>query len=443
MIFKQLRQTITGTVLTPYDKNYEAVRNGAMREGRPMAIVRCRTVQDVQAAIEFARRKQLSISVRSGGHSLSGLSASTDTVVIDLSLMDKITFTDKEKNIIRLEPGARWGKVAQTLAPHHLAITAGDNANVGVGGLVTGGGIGWMVRKYGLAIDNIIGAEVITASGAFIHVNHCNHADLFWAIRGGGSNAGIVTSFDVISHPVRQVVFGTITYDSLDITKTLRGWRDYMRAAPPEVTTIARVFPPEQDRPAVVTVTICDVSSSTEQASKNCEPLLHIGNVLSNDIKPMPYADILIPKIDLPDGWQLHIKSAFVQNCSDAALERMAVHFGKASSPILELRSLGGAVSSVPSDATAFGYRDAEMLAIAHIPLPQNMSAQEMRDRMNAWNYLKSYTTGAYSGFLDTATTRDARLVYPPETYRRLAAVKKRYDPTNFFDRNYNVSPSL
>ena len=234
-----LRRDFGGDIIEPGGAEYESARRSVLASGTPAFVLRPGSVGDVQAGVRFAASAGLLLSVRGGGHSFAGFGTNDGGVVIDLGKLANVEITDSERHLVRIGGGATWGQVAAALAPHGLAISSGDTKSVGVGGLTLTGGIGWKVRKYGLALDSVIAAEVVTAGGQVVPASAAENPELFWAIRGGGGNFGIVTAFEFAAHPTTDVFFGKITFPASQAATVLQGWADYLRAAPEELTSIA------------------------------------------------------------------------------------------------------------------------------------------------------------------------------------------------------------
>ncbi|HET6212991.1 MAG TPA: FAD-binding protein, partial [Micromonosporaceae bacterium] len=328
--------------------------------------------------------------------------------------------------------------VANALAPYGLAISAGDTTSVGVGGLILGGGIGWMVRKDGLALDNVVAAEVVTADGRVVRASADEHADLFWAIRGGGGNFGVVTTFDLTARPVREVLFGTISYPAAQTATALRGWRDYLRTAPDEVTTTARIFPNFGGEQPPFTITVCYSGADLDAGRAALEPLFHLGTLIGNEVKAMPYADVLEDANALPPGLVPMVKNRFARVCGDDLLDT-AMNPDRPGMMFVEFRGLGGAMARVAPDATAFAYRDVEVMVLTALLDPSPDAAAKFA---TFWESLAPFTAGAYGNFLTTANADDVASIYPPQTYARLAAIKHMYDPQNVFNHNHNIPPA-
>ncbi|MDN5854268.1 MAG: FAD-binding oxidoreductase, partial [Actinomycetia bacterium] len=314
-----------GDVLEPGDDEYANASAAVFATGAPVLVVRPRDVDDVASAIDYAQREDLVLSVRSGGHSVLGSSTNDGGLVLDLPHLDSVDVVDRDNRIVSVGGGANWGQVANTLAPYGLGITAGDTADVGVGGLTLGGGMGWMVRKYGLAIDSLVGAQIVTADGRILEVSEDEHAELFWAIRGGGGNFGVVTRFDFVAQPVETVHFGTITYALDDPATLIRSWRDHMRPAPEELTSTLNLMPSMFGMPASVMVTLC--YAGDEAASGDVVgPLLGMGTVTGNSVTVMPYADIL-EDVAMPPGMRVVSRTTLVPALDDDVVDAvMAVY---------------------------------------------------------------------------------------------------------------------
>jgi FAD/FMN-containing dehydrogenase len=227
-----LRRDFGGDIIEPGGAEYGSASRTLLASGNPAHVLRPGSVGDVQAGVRFAADAELVLSVRGGGHGFAGFGTNDGGVVIDLSNLADVEIIDNERHLVRIGGGATWGQVAAALTPHGLAISSGDTKSVGVGGLTLAGGIGWKVRKYGLALDNVAAAEVVTAGGEVVHASAAQNPELFWAIRGGGGNFGIVTAFDFAAHPTTDVFFGKITFAAAEAATVIRGWADYLRTAP-------------------------------------------------------------------------------------------------------------------------------------------------------------------------------------------------------------------
>jgi hypothetical protein len=435
-----LTQTFTGKIILPNDPEYAVASSSMMRTGTPQLIVLPHTSQDVVAAIKFAKDNTLVISVRSGGHSGAGWSTNDGGIIIDLSAFNSIDVLDDETGFVRIGTGARWEEVALALEPFGLAISSGDTKSVGVGGLTLGGGIGWMVRKYGLAIDSLVAAEVVTAQGEIIRTSAESHPDLFWAIRGGGGNFGVVVNFEFKAHKVAGVTAGSIQYGLDQLSQVLTGWRDAMRQAPRELTTSLLLLPQMGENPGAIIIMCCFASPDQAVANSALEPLLNLGTVLKQDISVKPYAKIL-EEAHPPAGMRVVSKNAFVPQISDDLIMALTQFHTKHPQNFVLLRHLAGAFSEVSPDATAFAHRQSEALIIVPFFLPAQATPQDIQTSLQPWKILEPFTKGSYVNFQSERDSKSIEEAYPSKTLARLAEIKRTYDPENIFNQNYNISP--
>ncbi|WP_419707002.1 FAD-binding oxidoreductase [Promicromonospora sp. NFX87] len=438
-----LRRGFGGDIIEPGDAEYEAVGRSKLAAGSPAYVLRPGSTDDVRAAVRFAAGSGLTLSVRGGGHSFAGFGTNDGGIVIDLSLLAAVEVVDRERHLVRIGGGAHWGQVAEALAPHGLAISAGDTKSVGVGGLTLSGGIGWKVRRYGLALDTVVAAEIVTADGAVLTASADENPDLFWAIRGGGGNFGVVTSFGFEAHPTTEVVFGKVTFPQAEAVDVLQGWADYLRTAPEEVTSIANLANPLAGGPeAPVEIHVAFDGDDPEAAARAFAPIRALGTVLDDDVAPHAYADILVEGGSPPPGIEVLAHDGFVERESVAEVLQILAEVGTSpGSPSIAIRSVGGAVARVPGDATAYAHRQAELMVATLVGGPVHV-VEAARAGLDAiWEKLGPHVSGAYANFLTTATDDDVAAVYPAETYERLAEVKRRYDPNNLFAHNHNVRP--
>lgn len=438
-----LRRDFDGDIIAPGDADYESASGSVLVSGRPAYVLRPAGVEDVQAAVRFAADTGLVLSVRGGGHAFAGFGTNDDGVVIDLSRLADVEVVDKERHRVRIGGGATWGQVAAALDPHGLAISSGDTKSVGVGGLTLTGGIGWKVRKYGLALDNVAAAEVVTADGQVVRASAEENPDLFWAIRGGGGNVGIVTAFEFVAHPTTDVFHGTITFPAAELADVLRGWADHLRAAPEDLTSIAYVANPFAGGPeAPVEIHVAFDGDDPGLAAEAIDPIRRLGTVIGDDVALKRYADVLEEGAIPPPGLRFVTRSAFVDTGSVPDVLRILAEVGSSErSPFIGIRSVGGAVSRVPADATAYAHRHAELMIVTVAAGPQPVIDAAGPVLEAVWGRLAPHVRGAYANFLSSATDDDVAAIYPSQTYARLASVKRRYDPGNVFARNHNVRP--
>ncbi len=438
-----LRRDFGGDIIEPGAADYDSARRSVLASGSPASVLRPATVEDVQAGVRFAADAGLALSVRGGGHSFAGFGTNDDGVVIDLGRLASTEVIEKERHVVRIGGGSTWGQVAADLAPHGLAISSGDTKSVGVGGLTLTGGIGWKVRKYGLALDNLVGAEVVTADGALVRASAEENPELFWALRGGGGNFGIVTAFDFVAHPTTDVFFGRLSFPAAEATAVLQGWADHFRTAPDELTSNVAFANPFLGGPdAPVEVLVAFDGDDPELAAQALDPIRRLGTVLDDDVALTSYADILEDGMIPPPGIQFLVRSAFVD--ADAAPEvvRILAEVGAGErSPIIALRSVGAAVSRVPADATAYAHRNAQLMIATTSVGPQQVVEAAGPALDAVWARLGPHVHGAYANFLTGTADDDVAAIYPAQTYARLAAVKARFDPDNLFAGNHNVRP--
>jgi len=441
--FGTLRRDFGGDIIEPGGAEYESASRTVSALGSPAYVLRPKSVRDVQASVRFAASAGLLLSVRGGGHAFAGFGTNDGGVVIDLSNLANVEIIDKERHLVRIGGGATWGEVAAALAPHALAISSGDTKSVGVGGLTLTGGIGWKVRKYGLALDSVVAAEVVTANGEVVHASTQQNSELFWAIRGGGGNFGIVTAFEFVAHPTTDVFHGKVAFPASQAATVLQSWADYMRTAPEELTSVAVFANPLAGGPdAPVEIHVVFDGDDLGLADQAIDPIRRLGTVTGDDIALKPYADALEDGGPPPPGIQFVARSAFVAAESVPDIVHILAQARTSQrSPVIAVRSVGGAVSRVPDEATAYAYRQAELMLLTFTVGPEPAIEAARPALETIWEKLAPHVSGAYANFLTPATEEDVAAIYPAQTYKRLAAVKRRYDPGNLFARNHNVRP--
>ncbi|HRC62168.1 MAG TPA: FAD-binding oxidoreductase [Dehalococcoidia bacterium] len=446
-----LKAVIEGEVITAEDASYGSVRQlwNAAFQKFPAVIVRAATTEDVARAVHFANERQAAIAVRSGGHNLAGLSSNDDGVVIDLSQMQEIDI-DPDAQRAWVQPGVTSEVLAPATLPHGLVLTTGDAPTVGIGGLTLGGGIGWFVRKYGLTIDHLLDVEVVTADGRVIVANEQQHADLFWAVRGGGGNFGVVTRYHFRLDPTGLVLAGMI---ALPMTaEAVRGYVDVATAAPEELSTqlILAPAPPAPFVPAdmvgtpIAAVVVC-WSGDPEQGRKVLAGFSRLaGGPLFEFVDVMPY-NALFEFLREPTrpGLYSSTRSSFMRTVEDGLIEALIAEVPPAMS-IAQIRVLGGAMARVPAHATAFAHRDKPyMLMLAGVDLDPQGAADAAAWVERTWTRAEAWADGVYVNFLaDRDGPARVHEAYPSATYQRLADVKAKYDPENRLRGNQNVRPS-
>ena len=447
-----------GDVITPEHHEYDAARavwNGTV-DRRPRLIARCRGTADVAAAVRFARKCDLEIAVRGGGHNVAGTAVCDDGIVIDLSAMRAVS-VDPLTRTAHVQGGALWGDVDHETQAHGLATTGGIVSHTGVGGLSLGGGIGWLMRKHGLTVDNLVEAEVVAADGEVIRASASDHPELFWALRGGGGNFGVVTLFRFRLHAIGPTVLaGPVFWAAEDTTDVLRFYREFVTDAPDELGNIVRLgtIPPlpvvDEElhfRPAIA-VASC-YAGPVEDGERALRALRQFGTPLVDLVGPTLYVDHQRGIDDtVPHGWHYYWKATNLTGLSDEVIDLVAQHAYRATSPssYAAMFHLGGAVARSPHDATAYPGREAEHnIIIDAVWLPdqdETVGAAETAWARGFFAALQPHRSGVYVNFLDfddgTGRVREA---YGDDTYRRLAEVKAKYDPDNVFHNNKNIQP--
>jgi FAD/FMN-containing dehydrogenase len=448
-----LQAILSGTLITRNDEDYDTARKvwNGMIDKYPALIVRCMDATDVIAAVTFARKQRMTVAVRSGGHSFAGHSTIDGGMLIDLSPMKAITI-DRIRRIARIEPGLTWGEVARATHAYGLALTSGDMASVGVGGLMLGGGIGWMVRKHGQAIDHLRAVELVTASGEILRASERAHPELFWGLRGGGGNFGVSTAFEVDLHPAGTVLAGAVFYEAAQAERILQGYAQRATTAPDELSTQAMLMAappapfipqPLQGRP-IVAILVC-YTGDLAQGERVVAPLRQLATPIADVVGPIAYPALFaLTQVGTLRGLEQHVRSLFLQTLSDEVLHTLTEETLATISPetIVQIRVLGGAMGRVSVDATAFAHRATQAMVIITNFGPPSANAKGRSARTEqVWQALQPYAKGVYVNFLAEEGEQRIHEAYPPATYARLAALKNLYDPTNFFHMNQNIKP--
>ncbi|WP_037366542.1 FAD-binding oxidoreductase [Nakamurella lactea] len=445
---------LRGTAITPGDDSYDpdrAIWNGA-HDRHPALIARCAGVADVIRTVDLARSEGLPLAVRGGGHSIPGFSTVDGGIVLDLSPMRGIQ-VDPDRRVAIAQAGCTWKDLDAESQQFALAVTGGLVSSTGIAGFTTGGGIGWLMRKYGLASDNLIGADVVTADGQFVHASADENPDLFWGLRGGGGNFGVVTSFEYRLHDVGPAVLsGLVFYPADEAEQVLAGYRQACAAAPDELTTLVNMTtaPPVPFLPESVHGTpIIGVggcwSGDPDDGEAATAPFRSLGTVIADIFAVHPYAgwqqalDPLYPR-----GIYNYFRSAFLRSADATSLRVLQDSFATLPNTLTEihLQHLGGAVGRVPADATAFALRDQEFIVniVARTPTADGFAAAV--DWARAVTSGLGQDAGTYVNFTGESNQALVRASYPPDTYRRLVELKNEYDPTNLFRLNQNIVPS-
>ena len=446
---EQFGAGLRGGHLLRGDDGYEEARSiyNAMIDHRPALIVRCAGAADVIHAVDFSRDNDLLVSVRGGGHNVSGNAITDGGLMIDLSPMKGVR-VDPEGKTARAEPGVTWGEFDHDTQAFGLATTGGLISTTGVAGLTLGGGIGWLMGNHGLACDNLISVDVVTADGRFLTASESRNQDLFWGLRGGGGNFGIATSFEFQLHPVGPMLGGTLIYPLDQATETLGFLDGFIRTCPDELGAfVAFATSPEGERVMVIFISY---NGAVEEGERILKPLREFGAPVADMVGPMPYVQVQRMMDDaFPAGRQNYWKSNFLKGLDAGAIEIIVDHVSKVPSPFsaVAIEVFGGAVNRVGMDDTAFNYRDARynllIVGAWSDPAAKDENVKWVRD---LWDSMEPYSSGGvYVNYLGQEADEGVERVksaYGPEKYERLVALKDKYDPTNLFRLNQNIRPS-
>jgi FAD/FMN-containing dehydrogenase len=441
-----LRACLRGPVLIPGDEGYDTARSvhNGMIDRQPAAIARCTDVADVRQALAFSREQGLPVSMRAGGHGLPGFAVCDGGVMIDLSGMAAVT-VDPARRVARAQGGATWGQFDHETQAFGLATTGGLVRTTGLAGLTLGGGHGFLMRRFGLACDNLLAADVLTAGGDLVRANETEHADLFWALRGGGGNFGVVTSFDYRLHEVGPVLGGLLISPFTQAGSVLGFYERFSAEAPDELGLLAVLATLPDGTKAVVHL-IC-YSGSLDAGEQVLNPLRSFGTPIADQIQAMPYTAVqsIVENFN-PRGLRNYWKTMYLGNLSEEAIAVLTEQYSRAPAPMshLVLYTLGGAVSRVPADRTAVAYRDAR-----HVVIAVGMWQDPADDEVNiGWvrgvtEALRPFgSAGFYPNYEEPAGTDRLVAAFGPEKYARLATIKRTYDPANIFRLNQNIQPA-
>jgi hypothetical protein len=440
-----LAATLLGALVRPADPEYDSIRavfNG-MIDRRPLAIVRCAGPSDVARGIAFAREHQLVVSVRGGGHSVAGTSVCDGGIMLDLSGMKGIR-VDPDSRTARAEPGVTLAELDHETQAWDLATPMGAVSMTGIAGLTLGGGLGWLNGAYGLACDNLLAADVVTADGRLVRASEAENEDLFWGIRGGGGNFGVVTSFEYRLHPVSRVLAGGLSYPLAEAPEVLRFYDSFVKAAPDELSTAASLAVGEDGQPAV-TVVVC-YCGPVDAGERVLRPLRAFRSPMEDTIQPMPYEELqAVSDPGYPFG-QLHYwKSGFLRHLTDEAVQTMMEFVEQMPSPAtgVGLQQMHGVASRTHPSATAFPHRaeQFDFLILSQWPDPTETVRNIEWTRAFFAAMQPHLENAVYVNNLGNEGEHRVRAAYGPH-YDRLAALKQKYDPTNFFRMNHNIQPS-
>jgi hypothetical protein len=452
----ELQASFAGDLVRPDDATYDrhrAVWNGSI-DRHPALIARCTRASDVSAAVTFARRIGLPLAIKGGGHSFPGQSVCDDGIVIDLGEMKGIDIAPQARTA-RAEAGVLLGELDRETQAYGLAVPAGIVTHTGLAGLTLGGGIGWLQRKHGLTIDQLLSVELITAEGELVKASETENADLFWGIRGGGGNFGVVTQFEFHLNPLGpNVVAGPVFWPIEDSPDVLRFYRDWIAAAPDDLMTIVihrkapplPFVPPELHGELVVAV-VCCYAGSVEAGEEAVAPLKAFGSPVLDLCEPKPFLEhqsMFDPSF--PHGQWYYMRACDVAELTDEVIDITVEHAMRIRSPLtaFPIWQMGGAISRVGEDETAFSGRGAGHTFNITAATAGRDGFDEERDWVRAfWSALEPHhTSGVYVNFLMNEGEDRVREAYGPQKYDRLKALKRRYDPDNLFRLNQNIPPA-
>ncbi|GLY33072.1 LLM class flavin-dependent oxidoreductase [Kineosporia sp. NBRC 101731] len=429
--------SLADRAVEPSDPAYARYRSGYLRGGAPGLVLRPQTVEQVQDAVAFAtKHREVPLGVFSAGHGLSGRSLNHDGLVIDVSSLNTIDLVDAEASVVRIGPGARWVDVARALAPHGLAITSGDYGGVGVGGLATAGGIGWFARSHGLTIDHLRSVDVVLADGTLKHASAEENADLFWAMRGAGANFGVAVSFEFAAPHVEKVAFAQLVFDVHHLASFLEKWGAAIESADRSVTGQVILGPPRGEKQYAQAMLVVE-SDDPALIVERLQPIADIAPLVDQSVALAAYDEVISAFVsDEPQqgqgeplahsGMVGHLTPGFARQVA-AMLEAGATYF-------FQIRAVGGAVSDVPSDATAYGWRDANFSIVAF--------GSEQSGLDQYWPRLLPHLEGLYLSFESDLGDEALTRAFPPANLARLRGLKGKYDPTGLFRDNFFIPPA-
>jgi|SRR5581483_5736044 len=440
-----LRRAVRGEVVVAGDAAYDRARRvwNGMVDRRPAAIIYCAGADDVIASVNFARRHSLLVAVRAGGHNIGGASVCDGGLVIDVSRMKRIE-VDPVKRTARAQAGLNLGEFDAATQAHGLATTMGINSDTGIAGLTLGGGFGKLGRKHGLSCDNLVSAEIVTADGQLLQISATEYPDLFWAVRGGGGNFGIVTSFEYRLFPVGPILLaGSLVYPYNRAREAMRFYNAFAKNAPDELSLDAALATmPSGER--VFGVSVC-YAGPIDEGDRIVKPLRAYGAPIEDQIAPRPYLEIQAAGDALfPRGRRYYWKAQFLRELSDAAIDTLlAVYLTAPAESLLVLQQVGGAIARAPVKATPYANRDAlfDCFPVSIWDDPSEDAARTGWAR-EAWGAIRPFSTGGvYANNLGEEGTERIEAAFG-ENYARLLALKSKYDPDNFFRLNQNIKPT-
>ncbi len=439
-----IKEKASGDVLTPGDAGYHEARKiwNGMIDRKPALIIRCQTVGDVQLAVNTARENNLPLAIRGGGHNVSGNAVCDGGIMVDLSLMKKVQ-VDPEGLTAKAQGGATWGDLDKATQVFGLATTGGIISSTGIGGLTLGGGVGWLVRKYGMSCDNLLSAEIVTADGTLQTASLHQNPDLFWGLRGAGGNFGVVTSLTFRLHPVATVLGGMLLYPRKEAKSVIQHFRAFMETAPDELTLYAGLLHSPDGVP-VVAILGC-YNGDLQKGEEVLKPIRTFGTPIADLFAPLPYQQMqTILDASLPHNNRYYWKSGFLQALSDEAIDTIIAHGATVPSPLtpIIIEMYGGKACEEPEGGTAYPHRQPlyDLVIIGAWSAPED-DEKNIAWTRGLWDAMQPFTTNkVYVNTLGTEGGERVKEAYG-DSYPRLLRLKKKWDPENLFHMNQNINP--
>ncbi|MET0788581.1 MAG: LLM class flavin-dependent oxidoreductase [Cellulomonas sp.] len=428
--------SLVATAVEPGDRQYGRVRSSYVYAGSPGLVLRPHDPEGVRDALAFARAQDVPFAVRSGGHGISGRSTNDGGIVIDVGALDSVEVLDRERRIVRLGAGARWGDVAAALSPHGLAISSGDYGDVGVGGLVTAGGQGFLGRSYGLTLDHVVAAELVLADGRIVRTDADHEPDLLWAVRGAGANFGILTAVEIEAAEVGNVVHATIVYDATDTASFVAAWAALVEESPRQLTSFLTLVPPRGQNPTIGYAILVWADDDTDAAVVALERFLDLAPVLQQQAQLVPYAaTVAAHHGEHTGGADPASRGGLVEHVTPELAAILARLVSAGDADMVQLRAVGGAVNDVDPGATAYAHRTQNFSLLAS-------ARGSRRAQMDAWwEQLAPHLRGVYLSFETNQSPERIAEAFPPATLARIGRLKAQYDPEHVFDGNFGVAP--
>ncbi len=442
---EELKKQVRGEVLQPSDSGYDEARSiyNAMIDRRPAAIVLCSRIADAAACVRFAREHDLPLSIRGGGHNVAGNAVCDGGVMLHMGKLKGVR-VDVKSRTAAAQPGVTLGDYDQATTAHGLVTPLGVVSRTGIAGLTLGGGLGWLMGKHGLACDNLMGAEVVTAEGKTVQASETENADLLWGLRGGGGNFGIVTEFRYRLHPLQPTIGGLLIYPLEKSKEVLRFYREITHQCPDELVVAAALLNSPDGVP-VTAFAVC-YNGDPRQGEKMLAPIRAFGPPVADAVGPVPFIQHQsMLDASYPPGQFHYWKAGFMNSLPEEAMDVAIEHFAHRPSPLITLffEHMHGAASRVPADATAFAHRfDHYNFSAFGVWKDANDHDVNRKWVQDLWQGMRTYLSGrAYVNYLGQEGADRVREAYGPN-YERLAALKKKYDPTNLFRLNQNIPPA-